>query len=357
MLTLVQNQSLCPEMEPHFALCFEGRFSDDLSAFGAPIYSLGNVRISRPLTVRRARHKLGDLLRRKQFDLVVIHSTWAQAIFGPVVQSRQIPLLFWLHEVSDGMPWLERWARWSHPPEMVVCNSKYTAARLPKLYPQIQSKLIYCPVAPPATSYSNGDLKNVRGEFHTPEDAVVILQVSRLERHKGHLSHLEALGMMRDLPNWICWQVVGVQRPDEVRYFEQLKETATRLGIENRVRFLGWQPDVQKLVAASDVYCQPNIYPEPFGITFIEALYARKPIVATLLGGPKEIVDDSCGFLVPPNNALLLADTLRKLIGNRELRNKLGAAGPLRAERLCDPATQMRSLYEAFLSIAKNGLN
>ena len=62
MLTLAKNQDLCPQMEPHFALCFEGEFSGQLSAIGASIYSLGSVRVSRPLSVRRARLKLKELL-------------------------------------------------------------------------------------------------------------------------------------------------------------------------------------------------------------------------------------------------------------------------------------------------------
>src|ERR1041384_2065828 len=302
MLTLAQYQSQCPEMEPNFAVCFTGRFSEELSSLKSPIYSLGNVRLSRPLSVGRARRNLQNLLRRENFDLVVVHSAWSHAIFGPVVRSFKKPLIFWVHDVPDGMPWPERWARMSPPPELVICNSTYTGGRLPKLYPQIQPKVIYCPVPPPATTYSNSELKKVRDEFQTPEDAVVILQISRLEPHKGQLLHLEALSEIRDIPNWICWQVGGVQKPDEVRYFERVKDTARRLGIDKRIRFLGWQVDVQKLIAASDIYCQPNIYAEPFGITFVEAMYAGKPVVGTSLGGPQEIIDETCGFLVAPKD-------------------------------------------------------
>src|SRR5467141_1879008 len=61
MLTLVQYQDLSPDMEPHFALCFDGQFSEELLARGAPVHLLGNVRFSRPLTVRRARSNLKDL--------------------------------------------------------------------------------------------------------------------------------------------------------------------------------------------------------------------------------------------------------------------------------------------------------
>lgn len=188
------------------------------------------------------------------------------------------------------------WARWSPAPELVLCNSNYTADRLPKLYPNAEPKLIYCPVAPPTAEYSNNDLRTVRASFQTPEDATVILQISRLEPHKGQLAHLEALALLRDLPGWVCWQVGSVQKPEEIQYFEDIKNAAVRLGIEDRVRFIGWQPDVQKLIAASDIYCQPNIYPEPFGITFIEALYARKPVVATSLGGRRRLLTTHVGF-------------------------------------------------------------
>ncbi len=353
MLTLAQHQNLCPGMEAHFALCFEGKFTEELLALGVPVYSLGNVRVSRPLTVRRARLNLKDLLREKSFDLVVLHSSWAQAVFSPVVRSFRIPLVLWVHDVPDGKPWPERWASWSPAPTLVLCNSKYTAARLPKLYPQIQSRLIYCPVAPPAAEYSADDLKTVRALFQTPDDAAVILQISRLELHKGHLAHLEALALLRDLPGWVCWQVGGVQKPEESRYLANIKSAAVRLGINDRIRFLGWQPDVQKIIAAADIYCQPNIYPEPFGITFVEALYARKPAIATSIGGPKEIVDKTCGFLVSPNDAPSLAAALRELIQNKELRIELGSAGPVRARELCDVRTQMQRLYEYFSSVCR----
>ena len=357
MLTLVQNQHVCPEIESHFALCFNGKFSEELRSLGASIHQLGTVRVSRPLTIRRVRRNLKELLQRKHFDLVVLHSAWAQAVFGSTIRSVQKPLVFWCHEIPEGLPWPERWARWSPAPELLLCNSKYTADRLPRIYPNLKPWLIYCPVASPSAEYSSQDLEAVRASFQTAKDAIVILQISRLERLKGQLAHLDALALLRDLPGWICWQVGGVQRPAETQYLEDIKAAAARLGIADRVRFLDWQPDVQKLIAASDIYCQPNIYAEPFGITFIEALYAQKPVVATALGGPKEIVDDSCGFLVPPNDAPQLAATLRELVGNLSLRKQLGAAGPRRAQTLCDPVRQMQRLQEAFFSISNNGLN
>ncbi len=76
----------------------------------------------------------------------------------------------------------------------------------------------------------------------------------------------------------------------------------------------------RRLLAAADIHCQPNTGPEPFGITFIEALYAGLPVVTTSIGGALEIVDGSCGMLVEPNDPAALAGALRRLIEDRELR-------------------------------------
>ncbi len=71
LVTLARHRDLCPSMEPHYALCFEGRLSEELTAAGVHVHLLGNVRISRPLTILRARRALKDLLQRVSFDLVI----------------------------------------------------------------------------------------------------------------------------------------------------------------------------------------------------------------------------------------------------------------------------------------------
>jgi glycosyltransferase involved in cell wall biosynthesis len=116
-------------------------------------------------------------------------------------------------------------------------------------------------------------------------------------------------------------------------------------GSGERVNFLGQRGDVARLLAA-DIHCQPNTGPKPFGITFIEALYAGLPVVTTSIGGAMEIVDGSCGMLVAPHDPAALAGALRALIEDGELRARLGEAGPARAATLCDPARQMARLAE-----------
>jgi glycosyltransferase involved in cell wall biosynthesis len=359
LTTLARHRDLCPTMEPHYALCFEGRLSEELIAAGVPVHLLGKARISQPVTVLRARRALSDLLRRGSFDLAICNSSWSQSLFGPVVRSAHLPLVFWLHSQTNGHHWLDRWGR-RIVPDLMLCNSQFTAATSNRMYSGVPTKVAYCPVAPPTRQYSQADRTATRVELQTPEDAVVIIQASRMEAWKGHALHLEALSMLKDLPAWVCWHVGGAQRPEEMQYLDGLERRASQLGITERVRLLGQRADVEKLLAAADIYCQPNTDPEPFGIAFIEALYARLPVVATAIGGACEIVDNSCGVLVPPGDARALAETLRQLIQDQSLRERLGNAGPGRARRLCDPGARVTEFYEALervVSVSKYAPN
>jgi glycosyltransferase involved in cell wall biosynthesis len=166
-----------------------------------------------------------------------------------------------------------------------------------------------------------------------------------MEAGKGHYLHLAALERLKDLDiPWICWMVGGAQRPQEQEYLHQLRQTADGFGLAERVRFLGERADVPELLAAADIFCQPNKTPESFGIVYIEALWAERPVVSTAMGGALEIIDESCGVLVQPENIAGLAESLRRLIESRELRRRLGSGGAARARQLCDPAAQMEKL-------------
>jgi glycosyltransferase involved in cell wall biosynthesis len=105
-----------------------------------------------------------------------------------------------------------------------------------------------------------------------------------------------------------------------------LKEVAERKGISDRVRFAGERRDVAAILRAADIYCQPNVGPEAFGISLVEAPAAGLPIVTSALGGALEIVDERCGLLVAPHDAGALTEALRRLLSDDGLRARLGRA-------------------------------
>jgi glycosyltransferase involved in cell wall biosynthesis len=258
-------------------------------------------------------------------------------------------VLFLHEQPMHTTDWVTRWTRLT-PPDLVVCPSHYVAGTVPTLFPGVPVEIIYHPVEPaPADQATLALLRaTTRAQLGVGNDTVVIIQACRPSASKGNLQLVRALAKLRDLPQWICLQVGQPLRAVDVQYFDDVKKSAADLLIAERVRFLGYQRDPIPLLAAADIHCQPNIGAEAFGLVFIEALYARLPVVATAMGGPLEIVDESCGLLVPAGDIDSLAEALGSLIRDPGLRRRLGTAGPARAHQLCDPPTQMARLESLF---------
>ena len=350
LATLARNRALTPEVEPEFALCFEGRLSRELTGAGVPLHMLGEVRVRYPLTVMRARRRLRQILSTGSYDAVVCHMAWTQALFGSVARAARVPVAMWQHMASNGRHWLEQWARYAGP-ELVICTSHFAARAFSGVFSTFPVEVVHCPVAAPSISYSQSDRDRVRSELTTAADSVVITHTGRMQEWKGQRLLLQAASIIKSNSQWTIWLVGGAQRESEQHYLNSLRATATELGIEDRIRFAGNRDDVDRLLAASDIHCQPNISPEPFGIAFIEALYAGLPVVTTQLGGAIEIVNDSCGVTVAPNNTVALAAALGRLVGDDRERRRLGNAGPARARELCDPQQQMNLLRTALLNL------
>lgn len=126
--------------------------------------------------------------------------------------------------------------------------------------------------------------------------------------------------------------VAGLARLYDRDYGETLHELAERCP-EGSVRFLGSQShdDVVQLVGRADVLVNPS-YSESFGMSLVEALACRTPVVATRVGGMPEIVGDDAGILVEPSDPAALADALVCLLEDEELRRRMGNAGRRRVE-------------------------
>lgn len=329
-----------------FALCFDERLATELRALGQPIRLLGPVRMSRPASAHTARRRLRDVLD-EGFDVVICHAPWAHAIFGGVVRRRGVPLVFWAHNVITGRHWTERVARFVAP-DLVVCNSAFTDSTRGALYPTTPSVVVH----PPALL--NGPARErryVRMSLDTPQEDVVIVQASRCDPTKGHRLLLEALAAMREVPRWTCWIAGGVQRPHEASFVAELREAADRTGIAHRLRWLGERRDVPTVFAAADIYCQANLEPEAFGLSFVEALAAGVPVVTVWHGGAREIVDDSCGVLVAPA-ADAFASALTRLVTDEAARRALACHAPARAVALADPLTQALKLHDVLRNAA-----
>ncbi len=325
-------------VESSYALCFDGRLSTELARLGAQVTLLGGARLTRPGTVRRARAHAGRLLREVRPDVVIVHLPWSQIVFGREIRGSGARAVLWMHGPGGG--WLQRWGA-RHRPDGVLCNSAFTRQTLPRYYRSLPVAVIH-PALTLRTCHDPDARRRAREEAGATDGTVVVVQASRLEAWKGHEVHLRALARLANR-EWRLW-IVGAATARDAPYARGLAALARSLGIADRVRFFGERDDVPRVLAAADIYCQPNLEPEPFGLAYVEALAAGLPVVASDAGGVREIVDAATGVLVPPGDDAALAAALEPLIGDPILRRRLGSAGPARASDLCDASRQLSRL-------------
>jgi glycosyltransferase involved in cell wall biosynthesis len=331
-------------IDQRFTLFFDGRLAQELRAMGAEPSILGRASLSQPWTIVHARRALARELAAVQPDVVLAHSPWALAVGGRSIEASGAQSALWLHNPPTPAIWPDNWALRRYA-DTVVANSAYTA-RAAAASVAIAG-WVYPPVPPPSQS-QRPTRAETRSQLGASEGDVVILQASRIEAWKGLREHLAALANLSDLPGWVLWITGAPQRRSERSYFEHLRIDATAYGIADRVRFLGHRTDVADLMAAADIYCQPNLEPEPFGVALVEAMWAARPLVTTTAGGLAEEIAGSggpaAGLVLPAGDEPALVAALRELVLSADLRGRLGATGPMMAARLCDPSRQLQRL-------------
>lgn len=184
--------------------------------------------------------------------------------------------------------------------------------------------------------YAGVDIKLLDGQ---PEPAAartrfglgtgpLVLSLGRLVPRKGFDMALEAVALLRDDFPGLTF-VVGGSGPDE----DRLREMTSRLGIQQTVRFVGYVPQEDLLMwyAACDVFTMPSREDddvEGFGIVYLEANAAGKPVVAGRSGGvPDAVADGENGLLVAPESPDEIASAIRALLRDPERRRRMGENG------------------------------
>ena len=114
LVSLARYRVLCPGLEQEFAVCFDGRLSRELEALGAPVHRMGEVRVSRPHTMQRARRALAN---SSAFGASTASSAThpGRRALRRRCATAGVPLALWVHDATSGRHWTERWARRTRP--------------------------------------------------------------------------------------------------------------------------------------------------------------------------------------------------------------------------------------------------
>jgi glycosyltransferase involved in cell wall biosynthesis len=170
-----------------------------------------------------------------------------------------------------------------------------------------------------ATPAANGGF---RRELGLDDATPLIGEVGRLCDVKGQRELIEALALVPGAHAVL----VGRDLEQGGAYQRELEREAERRGVRDRVAFAG-ERDAREVLPDVDVLALPS-WTEGLPLVVLEAMAHARPVVATPVGGtPEVVVDGATGLLVPPRDPERLAEALRRLVDDRELRGRLGDAG------------------------------
>jgi len=169
---------------------------------------------------------------------------------------------------------------------------------------------------------------SVREAFWLPTNAPIVGCVGALVEHKGH-RHLihAAVDIVRAVPE----ARVVILGEGELR--DELTRMIHELGLERHVLLPGFRPDVLSLLKTFDVFVMPSVT-EGLGTSILDAMACGKAVVASAVGGiPEVVAAEETGLLVPARNPTALAAAVVRLLGDRALADRFGAAGRTRVEQ------------------------
>jgi glycosyltransferase involved in cell wall biosynthesis len=234
----------------------------------------------------------------------------------------------------------------------VVVNSRFGAESATKIYgvPPGRIEVILNGVDPARFEYQGGQ-EEARRELGLPAAAPVVALVGRLEAQKRVDLFLEAARRVSQAMPECRFLVVGAGD-----LMDRMKKLATEMDLDSKVLFTGARKDMDRILAATDLLAVSSDF-EGLPNVVMESMAAGKPVVATDVGGCRELIADGVtGFLLPAGDAGALAERMTRVLSLPDRGRSLGAAGSHRIRSEFSIAAMVRRFEELFLRVGRKTL-
>lgn len=323
-----------------------GRWNGELIRAGGKIIHLP-LKNKNPLNIWRNSKKLEAIMREHRIDLVHARSRapawsayWAAKKLG-------IPFMTTFHAAYKfSGKWKLRYNSVMAKGERIIAISHYIAQHILDNYPVDQNKLRIIYRGIPMDRYNPDLLHSERliklaRDWKVPEDKQLILMPSRLTRIKGHHLLIEALAaLQRD--DWFC--IICGATPERDYYQEELMHFIKQHKLQDKIRIVGIVSDMPAAIRLAQLVVAPSLVPEGFGRIPVEAQAMGTPIVASAIGGHKEIIiDGETGWLFPPDNAAAMAAAMNQALDMKQAERSLMGLRAMRFVREHFTRDQMTS--------------
>ena len=343
------------------------RWPARVAALGDAALGAGAGRLRTAITILRALPDAARYLFALRRALArlrprVVHSNgYKMHVLGALARPRDARLIWHLHDYLRSRPVMTRALRLlARRCDLAIANSQSVAENAAPVLRGVPVRTLHNAVDIERIAGAEPlDLDAAAGGPASAPGAVRVGLVATMAFWKGHDVFLRAVaGVPEALP--MHAYVVGgpvYQTSGSQRSIEELRALARDLGIADRVSFTGFVEDGARAIRALDVVVHASTEPEPFGLVIAEAMAAGRAVVASGGGGALELVEDGRTALVhPPGDVHALAECLRRLVEEPELRARLGAAASRAAAERFSPARlgeELTRAYDAFRTASR----
>ncbi|MCF7822777.1 MAG: glycosyltransferase [Candidatus Marinimicrobia bacterium] len=228
--------------------------------------------------------------------------------------------------------------------DQIIVNSQYSANLFQDTLAREKVVVVPIGIQEDQASYSKKNRNN--------SSEIVIAVFGRVIPMKGHdvlirsMEHLNN-GDVSD----IKLKLYGYFDPMD-SYYLQLTSLIKKLGFGKKIEFCGYVTDISLALNDSSIVVSPSTESESFGRTITEAMAAGRPVIASRIGAHPEIVQDgTTGILVEPNDPQALGEALAKLIGDEELRGRMGRAGRERYLKAFTLEKYHQNLFDVYTNL------
>lgn len=195
--------------------------------------------------------------------------------------------------------------------------------------------------------------KDLREELGLSRDTDVVTMIGVLTPWKGQHIFLEAIARLKEHFLNLRGIIVGEELYTGIGhrgYSQYLKDRVKVLGIEERIRFLGFRDDIPSIINSSTVMVHASLMPEPFGRVIIESMACEKPVVATRGGAVEEILRDRIdGIIVEPGKDSDLAQAIAYILKDKNSAKEMGRNGRERVEKMFSAEKMARKIETFYL--------
>ncbi len=292
-----------------------------------------------------------SLIEREKIDLV--YTNTSTLLEGALAAKRaRLPHVWHIHEhLRDNddlrlfLPasWIDRITA-ALSDRIITPSQALAKSRFPNL-----SKVRVIPNGVDLKRFSAGDGARIRSILGLSPQTPVVTFIGSISPRKDPLTFVRAASLVHRSHPETCFLLAGASFDPGLE--KQIRALIQDTGMKNSFHLLGFRSDIADLLAAATVHVSTSRQ-ESFGRTLIEAMAAKKPIVATHCGGPEEVVaHGETGFVVPSQNPKALAEAILTLLKNPEKAKAMGEAGRRRAEEYFSLETYIINVSNALVEV------